>query len=92
MHGQDSQDSFHWRKGHQNDAHGPGEDLRRNKQPRPDDVWPDIWKLTPDAVKKIAKQKWTIVKKLANDGVLGGKFFIEPNKRRRIQVHNGSRS
>ena len=33
MRRQDSQDSFYFRKGHQKDAHGPGGDLRWNKQP-----------------------------------------------------------
>ena len=38
MHGQASQDSFHWTKGHLTDVHGPGRDLRGNKQPQ-DPVW-----------------------------------------------------
>ena len=34
MHGQVSQDSFFWTKGHLTDIHGPGWDLRGNKQPQ----------------------------------------------------------
>ena len=33
MHGLASQDSFYWTKGHLTDTHGPGGDLRGNKQP-----------------------------------------------------------
>ena len=34
MHGQVSQDSFFWMKGHLTDIHGPGGDWRGNKQPQ----------------------------------------------------------
>ena len=81
MHGQDSQDLFHWRKGDQKDAHGPGEDLRGNKQPRPDDVRRDMWTYMSDAAKKKAKQRWAIeTPKLDNARQLRGIFFIEPSE------------
>ena len=48
MRGQDSQDLFYLRKGHQKDTHGPVRDLQGNKKtPSPDDVWPDMWKICP---------------------------------------------
>ena len=41
--GQDSQDLFYWRKGHQNETHGPGRGLtKKQTTSRPDDVWPDM--------------------------------------------------
>ena len=41
MHGQASQDSFYWMKGHLKDRHGPGWDWSRKQiTSRPDNVWP----------------------------------------------------
>ena len=44
MHGQTSQDSSYWTKGHLKDIQGPGRDWRENKTTsRPDNVWPGMW-------------------------------------------------
>ena len=53
---------------------------RKQTTSRPDDVWPDMWKIMSDAAKKKAKQRWAIEKpKLDNARQLRGIFFIEPN-------------
>ena len=79
-HGQDSQDSFYEKKGHQKDTPGPGRLTRKQTTSRRDDVWPDMWKFMSDAAKKRAKQRWAIEKpKLENARQLRGIFFIEPN-------------
>ena len=53
---------------------------RKQKTSRLDDVWPDVWTIMSDAVKKKAKQRWAIEKpKLDNASQLRGIFFIEPN-------------
>ena len=71
---------------HLTDTHGPGGDLRGNKQTnkqttsRTDNVWPDMWKFLSDAAKKKAKQRWAIEKpKLDNARQLRGILFLEPN-------------
>ena len=52
---------------------------RKQKTSRPNDVWPDMWKLMSAAPKKKAKEKWAIKKpKLDNARQLRGIFFIEP--------------
>ena len=53
---------------------------RKQKDSRPDDVWPDMWNFVSDAAKKKAKQKWAIEKpKLDNARQLKGIFCFEPN-------------
>ena len=53
---------------------------RKQTTSRPDDVWPDMWKLMSDAAKKKAKQRWAIEKpKLNNARQLRSRFFYEPN-------------
>ena len=47
---------------HQKGTLGAGGDLRGNKQPRPDNVWSNMWKHMSDASKKKAQQRWTIEK------------------------------
>ena len=81
MRGQDSQDSFHQRKGHQKDTHGSGWNLRGNKQPLVLMMYGQICgKFVTDAAKKRAKQSWAIEKpKLDNARQLREIFFIEPN-------------
>ena len=68
MHGQDSQDSFYERKGHQKDTLGSGGDLQGNTQPLVP-IWPDMWEFMSDAIEK---------PKLENARQLRGIFFIEP--------------
>ena len=56
------------------------ETTRKQKTSRPDDIWPDIWKIMSDAAKKKAQQTWAIEKpKLHNARHLIGMFFIEAN-------------
>ena len=53
---------------------------RKQKTPRPSDVWPDVWKFMTDAAKKKAKLRWAIEKpKLDNARQVRGIFFMEPN-------------
>ena len=52
MHGQVSQDSFYWTKGHLTDIHGRARLARKQTTSRPDNVWPDMWKRMTDAAKK----------------------------------------
>ena len=53
---------------------------RKQTTSRPDDVWPDMWKVMSDAARKKAKQRWAIEKpKLDNARQLRGMFFIETN-------------
>ena len=53
---------------------------RKQTTSRPDIVWPDMWKHVCDASKRIAKQKWIILKrKPENARQLRGIFFIEPD-------------
>ena len=53
---------------------------RKQTTSRPDNVWPDMWKLMSDASKRKDKQKWAIEKpKLDNARRLRGVFFIEPD-------------
>ena len=47
--------------------------------PRPDNVWPDMWMRMSDAAKSKTKQKWAIEKpNLDNARQVRGIFFIEP--------------
>ena len=61
--------------------HGPGERLTKKQTTSlPGDVWPAMWKYMSNAVKKKAKQKWSIEEpKLENARQLRGIFFTEPN-------------
>ena len=53
---------------------------RKHTTSRPDDVWPDMWKLVSDAAKKKAQQRWAFEKpKLDNARPLRWIFFIEPD-------------
>ena len=53
---------------------------RKHTTSRPDDVWPDMWKLVSDAVKRKAQQRWAFEKpKLDDARPLRGIFFIEPD-------------
>ena len=70
---------------------------KKQTTPRPDNVWPDMWKHMSDASKRKEKQKWAIEKpKLDNARRWRGVFFIEPddeefkrilkNARRKLQI------
>ena len=96
MRGQASQDSFYGTKGHLREKHGPGRDLRGNKQPQ-DPTTYGQWQHMSDAAKSKEKQKWAIVKPmLDNARQLRGIFFIEPeddqfkhtmkNARRKLEI------
>ena len=53
---------------------------RKQTTSRPDDVWPDMWKLMSYAAKKKAKQIWACEKpKVDNARRLRGIHFIEPD-------------
>ena len=97
IHGQVSQDSFYWAKGHLKDIHGPGRLTRKQTTSRPDNVWTEMWKYMCDIVKRKGKQKWSIEKpRLDNARQLRGTFFIEPedeefrhiikNARRKLEI------
>ena len=66
-------------KGHLTENHGPGGDLRGNKQPQDPTMYGQICEHMSDASKRNAEQKWAIEKpKLDNARRLRGIFFIEP--------------
>ena len=51
---------------------------RKQRDSRPDNAWPDMWKCMSDAAKRKAKQNWAVEKpKLNNARQLRGIFFIE---------------
>ena len=92
MHGQASQDSFYWTKGHLTDIHGPGRDLQGNKTTsRPDDVWPDMWKHVWCSEKE-SKTKMGYLETKARQCLSIERGILHWTKRRRFQAHNESRS
>ena len=63
MHGQDSQESFYQKESSPEKYTWSGKRLtKKQTTSRPDDVWPDLWKIMSDAAKKNAKQRWSIEK------------------------------
>ena len=64
MHGQASQDSFYWTKGNLTDMHGPGGDLRGNKQPQDPTMYSQICRsmFWCSETQSKAQQKWIIVR------------------------------
>ena len=79
MHGQVSQDSPYWTKGHLMGTHGPGWDLWGNKQPLVQTMYGQKCGSTCPMQQK-AKQRWAIEKQnLDNARQLRRIFLIEPN-------------
>ena len=93
MHGQASQDSSYWTKGHLMDTRSLGGDLRGNKQPQDPTMYGQICgSICLMHRNRKAKQRWAIEKpKLDNARLLRGNI-LHRTKRWRIQAHSESRS